>query len=155
MGTLPGRGLERMKEKNGAVALLEGVQEARAEKERCFHYLEELRDERRRMEDCGGRERDAVLAELADREAELCRRTSAYWGKLRAAEALVCALPDARSRAVLRLRYLDGLRWPRVAEEMCRNGFYYEERQVYRLHTRALREAETTLSACKTGGAAV
>jgi len=48
-------------------------------------------------------------------------------------EARIDALPDERSRTVLRLRYLHGLDWADVADRM-----FYSLRWVMKLHRRAL-----------------
>lgn len=47
--------------------------------------------------------------------------------------ALIEAVPDAAGREVLELRYLSGLTWMQIARRMG-----YEERQVRRIHQRAL-----------------
>lgn len=50
-------------------------------------------------------------------------------------------LPTPENREVLHLRYCDLLRWPEVAAGMKSSGYYYSDRQVYRIHGRALHEA--------------
>ena len=66
---------------------------------------------------------------------------------------LIEALPFASWRAVLRLRYCDGLRWcggkdghPCVLSGMAEAGLYYSERQMYRLHLSALEAAAQLFS---------
>lgn len=86
--------------------------------------------------------RDAALAALADeilRGEELRRE---WEERLRGVEAFLTGLEDDRHRLILRLRYVDGLRWPRVAEEMECMGFYYTERWMHKLHRQALEQAE-------------
>ncbi|MBP5462191.1 MAG: hypothetical protein J6Y20_08720 [Lachnospiraceae bacterium] len=51
------------------------------------------------------------------------------------------SLPIPEHRAVLLFRYCDGLRWPSVIEAMQGAGYYYSDRQVFRLHGRALSSA--------------
>lgn len=48
---------------------------------------------------------------------------------------------DPDERALLRLRYLSGMKWEEVARAM-----HYTERQVYRIHRRALLAVEALLS---------
>lgn len=42
-------------------------------------------------------------------------------------------VPDAEERAVLRLRYINGMKWAAVAKEMC-----VSEPLAYKIHGRAL-----------------
>lgn len=50
---------------------------------------------------------------------------------------LINNVDDARLRLVLRMRYLNFMRWEAIAEKM-----NYEIRQIYRLHKKALQAAE-------------
>lgn len=45
------------------------------------------------------------------------------------------------NKEVLRLRYCERLRWTDVADRMAAAGYYYTDRQVFRIHGRALNEA--------------
>lgn len=49
------------------------------------------------------------------------------------------AVPE--HRMVLSRRYCDRLRWPEVIEVLKEDGYSYSDRQVFRLHGRALNEA--------------
>ena len=49
-------------------------------------------------------------------------------------EAIIEAVPDVRERTALRLRYLHGLGWAEVAEQM-----FYSLRWVMKIHRRALK----------------
>lgn len=53
----------------------------------------------------------------------------------------VDSLPTPASREILQLKYCLGLRWPEVVEQLQNTGLCYSERQVYRLHGKALNEA--------------
>ena len=68
-----------------------------------------------------------AYAEELGRMTEYLRAEYAY------ALALIEAVPDAAGREVLELRYLSGLKWVQIARRMG-----YEERQVRRIHQRAL-----------------
>lgn len=46
---------------------------------------------------------------------------------------IIEALPDVAQRSVLRRRYLMGQEWPVIARAM-----HYDERQIYRIHGKAL-----------------
>jgi hypothetical protein len=72
----------------------------------------------------------------------------------RRAEMLLQKLPDATDRAVLSLHYMQNLRWPRVQEELKKIGIFYEERNIYNIHDRAIRHAaelwsEEEVTLCK------
>ena len=105
--------------------------------------MTEGQDVRSLLESIGGLQRR--IAEM-DRQAEQMRtmNAGAYAEELgRLAEhlraeyahalALIEAVPDAAGREVLELRYLSGLTWMQIARRMG-----YEERQVRRIHQRAL-----------------
>lgn len=89
----------------------------------------------------GGADRDAALVALAD-------LTQEYQNKLIAAEhtearvsAFVSSVPGEDNREVLYLRYCEGLSWPEVLRAMQADRCCYSERQMYRIHGRALAEA--------------
>lgn len=64
---------------------------------------------------------------------ELGRLAEGLRAEYAQALALIEAVPDAAGREVLELRYLSGLTWMHIARRMG-----YEERQVRRIHQRAL-----------------
>ena len=61
------------------------------------------------------------------------------------------SLATPEHREVLYLRYCERLRWPDVAETMRKLGYYYSDRQVYRIHGRALNEAREKWKEIKHG----
>jgi len=79
--------------------------------------------------------------QTADRLIELEQRVNARIRELvrlkHAAMDAIDRVDDARQREVLELYYLDGYKWEQVAERM---GL--DERQVFRLHGRALQRIE-------------
>lgn len=91
----------------------------------------------------GGGNSDAqqLWATLADertkeREAEK-RETETY----RQVEEFINKLPNSDHRAVLRLRYLNGMGWVNVQMKLYEAGIFYSERHIYRLHGDALEAA--------------
>jgi DNA-directed RNA polymerase specialized sigma24 family protein len=56
---------------------------------------------------------------------------------LLAREAMISRLEDARQRTILTLRYIEGLRWNRIAQVLC-----YEVETIYRAHRQALLEIQ-------------
>lgn len=137
------------KRDHGAEAFLRSVKEARIEKRRCEHRLEELRSQCERMTAAygpstgGGGEvhKDALLIAAAEQSEVLRRKAAAYVGRICAVEEFIAELPDVRQRTILRLRYVDLLGWNAVREGLQEYGLYYEDRQMFRLHGAALAEA--------------
>lgn len=89
----------------------------------------------------GTSDRNAALAAFSD-------LTRDYYEQLVAAEKretevsdFINRLQSSDSRAILKLRYVDCKRWPKVLEAMNRAGRDIEMRQVFVLHGRALNEA--------------
>lgn len=89
----------------------------------------------------GGADRDAVLASLADVSRD-------YYQRLLKAETtelevlnFIDSLSEANHRMILKLRYIDCKRWPRVLSALQAAGVDIEERHMFRLHGEALKEA--------------
>ena len=74
-----------------------------------------------------------VLLRLGDLAVELTHQRDKLIRLRRKIGAAIDAVPDARLRELLRLRYIDGLAWGRIAVQM---GYSYK--QVCRLHGTAL-----------------
>ena len=85
--------------------------------------------------------KDNLLIALADKTALLPKLyekwTDAEWE----VDNFLDGITDVRHRAILKLRYVDMLRWPKIVEELKKIGIWYEERQVHNLHGEALNEA--------------
>ena len=130
---------------------LRSVRALRAERLYCESRLERLRAEAERITTAyslaggggGDVHKDALLTELADRSVELDGKIRALWRREAQVEAFISGLPDALHRAILRLRYIDCLSWPKVQAELERLGFWYDERSVFRFHGAALQTART------------
>lgn len=85
----------------------------------------------------GGPDREAMLAQYADMKAAAEARNAGRLREIAEITRAIEAVEDGRKRRVLKLRYLDGYGWRRVARTM-----HYSEEHVYRLHREALREVE-------------
>lgn len=79
-------------------------------------------------------ERDPIGA----RPGELEEATRRYRQLQEQARAIIDAIPSRRHRQVLTLRYLCGMSWPEITDEMG----YSEEKSAFRVHGRALQMAE-------------
>ena len=73
------------------------------------------------------------VAKLIEVEQEINDRIDALIALRREIEGCIRAVDSSAQRRVLRLRYIEGMTWERVALEM-----HYERTQVWRLHGRAL-----------------
>jgi hypothetical protein len=129
---------------------LRSVREARIEKRRCAFRLEELRTQAEKVTAAYGAlapggssddHKDALLIAAAEQGEKLLRREQEYLRRIEAVEDFISELPDVRHRTVLRLRYIDGLRWDDVLTGLREYGMQYEPRHMYRLHGSALAEA--------------
>lgn len=98
--------------------------------------LDHMRALNRRLHPDGDTPPDIREAEQAVEKDyhELARRQKAI-------EAAIRLVPDERQRAILEMRYLEGMPFFRIA--MALN---YEERQIYRLHKAALRHVAVQLA---------
>lgn len=79
-------------------------------------------------------ERDPIGA----RPGELEEATKRYRQLQEQARAIIDAIPSRRHRQVLTLRYLCGMSWSEITDEMG----YSEEKSAFRVHGRALQMAE-------------
>lgn len=75
----------------------------------------------------------ATVAKMVDMEREISTEAAAAHEALDQVLAAIRAVPDETQRAVLTLRYVEGLGWNRIAERIS-----YSERVVFRLHSKAL-----------------
>ena len=73
------------------------------------------------------------VAKLIEVEQEINDRIDALIALRREIEGCIRTVDSSAQRRVLRLRYIEGMTWERVALEM-----HYERTQVWRLHGRAL-----------------
>lgn len=130
-------------------AFLGSVQQARYKFQRCLWQIEELR---RRCESItagwsaeptgsGDVHKDGPLVALADKRTEMHRLYREWEEREEEVNRFLDRLPDYKHRVILSLRYVDLLRWPVVKQRMESVGLYYEERQMFNLHGKALEAA--------------
>ena len=89
----------------------------------------------------GGAGLEATWAALADERQEEQRLVEEELRKYHEVERFIARLSDPARRTILRLRYLEGLSWTQIHRRVCQEGLYYSERQIFRLHGAALKEA--------------
>ena len=89
----------------------------------------------------GGSDPERLLAVLADERATLNGRLLKAEVQTREVENFIARVPDRLYREILSRRYVDCLRWPQVLEKLQAQGDYYEERQMFRLHGKAMNAA--------------
>jgi hypothetical protein len=86
--------------------------------------------------------RDGTLAALADQRQKLLEQEVRYAEQMMAVTEFISRVDHSTYQAILTLRYVQQLPWPALTEALKKDfGIYYSERQVTRLHGRALAEA--------------
>lgn len=80
----------------------------------------------------------ALLADEVEREKAAQRAALEQYHTV---EAFITRLSKPTHRAILKLRYLGGLGWVKVQQELYKQGIFYSERHISRLHNYALDEA--------------
>ena len=87
--------------------------------------------------------RDGKLIAYADQQEKylLTKRNASLTQQ--SVELFIGCLPNPDERMILRLRYVELMRWNEVVDFMSEAGSPYSERQVYRIHGFALRSART------------
>lgn len=90
----------------------------------------------------GDPHRDSTLAALADRRSELVQLEGELERKEQQAEDFLERIGDERCRVILKLRYMERLRWPVIRERLEEMQFYYSDRQVFNLHRKGMKEAQ-------------
>ena len=89
--------------------------------------------------------KDAVLAALADQKSKYEQMELEYLHKIEEVNAFIDEVPRTVDRLILRLRYVDCLKWEEIQEELhkCEHGNrWYSLRHITRLHGDAIRSAE-------------
>ena len=130
-------------------AFLGSVQDARFQYNRAVTREQELRERCEHIttswsEAPGGGgdvHKDGPLVALAQAHAALKPLYLAWERAEDEVDRFLDGIQDTRYKAILKYRYVDLYTWPRVIKELEKSGIYYEERQVYRLHGKALNEA--------------
>lgn len=81
-----------------------------------------------------GRSMEHTLERLGELAVELTQQRDKLIRLRREVGAAIDTVPDARLRELLRLRYIEGMKWDRLAIAMG----YDDLRWIYRMHGRAL-----------------
>ena len=119
---------------------------AEMEEQRLEHEIERWRSRAERMTagyskapagGADGRSMEHTLERLGDLAVELTQQRDKLIRLRREIGAAIDTVPDARLRELLRLRYIEGMTWERVAVQM---GYSYM--QVCRLHGKALTQVK-------------
>lgn len=84
---------------------------------------------------------ESAAVALADLTTELDVKAAEYTAFIRKAEKLIGKIPQENFRYVLEYKYLAGLSWKAISDEMR----YEDEKSVYRTHGFALRELQKLL----------
>lgn len=90
----------------------------------------------------GGSDHDGLLAVYSDartKELEAIKRAEEQRERV---EAFIARIEPAIYREVLTLRYISCHGWGRVQRELRKAGRYYSDRQIFRIHDKALTEAK-------------
>lgn len=90
----------------------------------------------------GGGDHEQLLAALADADAETAAALRKAEQQALQIRSFIARIPDSTSRAVLRTRYLTMLSWTEIQRELARSGMKYSKDHLYKLHKKALEEAE-------------
>lgn len=129
-------------------AWLESYGELRAEADRLWNKHRRLRDQATKITSRlslvpggGGGDKEKLLASLADASGEAVRMEQEALDRAEEIERFIESLPTPESRIILRLRYLERLKWTDLSRKISRLGFVYSENHIYKLHGRALNEA--------------
>jgi len=89
----------------------------------------------------GGGDVAAAWTALAQLRSDYLREKVEAERLEKAVADFISTLRVAEHREVLYLRYCEQLRWQDIPKRMKGDGFYYSDRQIYRIHGRALNEA--------------
>ena len=87
----------------------------------------------------------AVVAKIIDMENGLTGEAAEVSTALENVLAAINSVQDETQRAVLTMRYVEGLGWPKISEQI-----HYEQRHTYTIHGRALAAVNEWLVKLKT-----
>lgn len=130
-------------------AFLETVREARIEHARALRRTEELASRAEKITTSFSAAPGnglalgppAVWSALCDARSKAEERERKWLRQELAVESFIDSLNGDLNRIVLRARYVDLLRWPEILDRLESLNIHYSDRQLYRLHGRALEEA--------------
>ena len=136
-------------QKDPVKEFLRSVREAKFRYLRCLWQVEDLRTRCASTTAAwsdvpgGGGEgrKDGALLALADKSARLPGLRREWENREQAVDRFLDGLPEDTHRCLMKLRYVDLLRWTVVQERMEELGWYYSDRQIFNLHGKALSAA--------------
>ena len=135
-----------------AEEFLKTYEDASLEKVRCLWQIQQLEEQAMNITtvirdhvggSTGDPHKDAALIAYAEQAGELREQMTRCDEQMAAVEAFIDAHPDRVGKAILLLRYKHLLPWEDVIKQLSLLRFSYSERHIYRLHQKALSEAET------------
>lgn len=139
---------QRLINTDPAKMFLQSVFEAKSEAQRLRRKIARLETQTEQitanltgMPLGGNRDSEGAWATLADIRASYAQKLLDAELTEKTVADFIDTLPTRECRIILRLRYLDCLHWPSVRRALEKAGICYEERQVYRIHGKALDEA--------------
>lgn len=120
------------------IRYLRGVRKVEDLRLRCEHVTSAWESEPR-----GGGDvhKDGPLVALAQARGELPQLYREWENAEEEVNQFLEGVPSRTHRAILQMRYVELLQWPRIMKELQACGIYYEERSVFRHHGIALNEA--------------
>ena len=129
-------------ERCGVVEFLESAGAAALEERRLQRRVEALETRRSGLRVSNGAvARKLAQMILAEREREI-EVVNEELESYRRVEEFVARVPGRVNRTILRRKYLDvGKSWTEIGEELARDGLYYSQRHLLRLHTQAVEAA--------------
>ena len=124
------------------VDFLESAEAAALEVKRLRRRLDELKERRGQLQTQKGAVARRIAQRIADEQARELAVVSEELESYRRVEAFVAQMPEKTHRTILRRRYLDtGKSWTEIQDDLARDGLYYSQRHLLRLHTQALEAA--------------
>lgn len=133
---------------NDVREFLGSVWYARAEIERLSVRIKEMQTQATKMTSqatgmprSGGADAQALWSRIVDDTDALYAKQRFYYEHVKLVEQFIDELSTDKYKEILKLRYVNCMSWPEVEGHLQHAGFYYEIRQVFRLHGAALEEA--------------
>lgn len=99
----------------------------------------------------GNSDAQALWSRIADDTNELYTRLNGHYDLVKEVESFIELIPTDKYKAVLKLRYVDCLSWNKVTTRLESAGYYYDTRQIFRIHGAALEEARRIWNTKKEG----
>ena len=119
----------------------------KAEIEKLRSQLRELRDlcdqttvdpSAEKVQSSGSKDRlGDIVAQIADKESEINEKIQQAMQKMDEIEKSIDLLKDPDERLIVHMRYIQGLKWPRIFEEMP-----WSEDAIFMKHRKALHRLE-------------